>query len=162
VEELHRAGRGLQRVRGDGATAGDVHPTAPPSIRPYASAATACAPPTRITRSASPTSTPAAATAGFVSSVRGGVPIHTSRTASDVHPPLYYLALKAWTLAWGDSETRKAMLNLLIVVGPIFGMHYREPRPEPPTIATPGDSGEEAADVMMPPRKPSQGGDPKL
>jgi len=66
------------------------------------------------------------------------------------------------TLAWGDSETRKAMLNLLIVVGPIFGMHYREPRPEPPTIATPGDSGEEAADVMMPPRKPSQGGDPKL
>ena len=33
------------------------------------------------------------------------------------------------TLAWGESETRKAMLRMLIVVGPIFGMHYKEPRP---------------------------------
>jgi hypothetical protein len=41
------------------------------------------------------------------------------------------------TLAWGESETRKAFLRMLIVVGPIFGMHYREPHPEHPTIATP-------------------------
>ncbi len=41
------------------------------------------------------------------------------------------------TLAWGESETRKAMLRTLIVVGPIFGMHYEKPVPERPTIATP-------------------------
>jgi len=41
------------------------------------------------------------------------------------------------TPAWGDSETRKAVLRVLVVVGPIFGMHYREPRPEPTTISTP-------------------------
>jgi len=41
------------------------------------------------------------------------------------------------TLAWGESETRKAMLRMLIVVGPIFGMHYEKPVPERPTISTP-------------------------
>lgn len=46
------------------------------------------------------------------------------------------------TLAWGDSETRKAVLRVLMVVGPIFGMHYRAPRPEPPTISTPGGTPE--------------------
>src|SRR5205807_1044752 len=35
------------------------------------------------------------------------------------------------TPEWGDSETRKAVLRMLIVIGPIFGMHYRAPRPEP-------------------------------
>jgi len=42
------------------------------------------------------------------------------------------------TISWGESETRKAMLRMLVVVGPIFGMHYKPPRPEPPTISTPG------------------------
>ena len=41
------------------------------------------------------------------------------------------------TVAWGDSETRKAFLRMLVVVGPIFGMRYREPHPEHPTISTP-------------------------
>ena len=41
------------------------------------------------------------------------------------------------TLAWGESETRKAMLRMLVVVGPIFGMHYDKPVPERPTIGTP-------------------------
>jgi hypothetical protein len=41
------------------------------------------------------------------------------------------------TLAWGESETRRAVLRMMVVIGPIFGMRYREPRPEPPTIATP-------------------------
>ena len=45
---------------------------------PYASAAIACAPPTRYTCSPTPATTIAAATAGFCSSVRGGVTI-TSR-----------------------------------------------------------------------------------
>ena len=56
------------------------------------------------------------------------------------------------TPAWGESETRKAMLNLLVVVGPIFGMHYRPPRPEPPTISTPGpDSTAPPHGAVVPP-----------
>ena len=41
------------------------------------------------------------------------------------------------TLAWGESETRQAMLRMLVFVGPIFGMHYQRPKPEVPTISTP-------------------------
>ena len=47
---------------------------------PKARAATACAPPTRTTRSSSPTSTRAAATAGLASMARGGVATRISRT----------------------------------------------------------------------------------
>jgi hypothetical protein len=42
------------------------------------------------------------------------------------------------TVAWGESETRRAVLRMLVVIGPIFGMRYQAPRPEPPTISTPG------------------------
>ena len=42
------------------------------------------------------------------------------------------------TPEWGDSETRKAVLRMLVVIGPVFGMHYKPPRPEPPTISAPG------------------------
>jgi hypothetical protein len=42
------------------------------------------------------------------------------------------------TPRWGDSETRKAVLRVLVMIGPVFGMHYRPPRPEPPTISAPG------------------------
>ena len=56
------------------------------------------------------------------------------------------------TLAWGDSETRKAVLRMLMVVGPIFGMHYKEPRPEPPTISAPGGDEEPAVPgIVVPP-----------
>ena len=56
------------------------------------------------------------------------------------------------TLAWGDSETRKAVLRMLIVVGPIFGMHYKEPRPEPPTISAPGgDTKPAVPGLVVPP-----------
>jgi hypothetical protein len=48
------------------------------------------------------------------------------------------------TPAWGDSETRKAVLRMLVVIGPVFGMHYKPPRPEPPTISTPGPDIEPA------------------
>ena len=34
------------------------------------------------------------------------------------------------TPAWGQSDTRKALLNMMIVVGPIFGNHYRREPPE--------------------------------
>ena len=59
------------------------------------------------------------------------------------------------TPAWGESETRKAMLNLLVVVGPIFGMHYRPPRPEPPTISAPGpDEAVTPHGAVIPPQDP--------
>jgi hypothetical protein len=49
------------------------------------------------------------------------------------------------TLAWGQSETRKAFLNMMVVIGPIFGSHYRREPPEPPSISAPGT--DEAADA---------------
>ena len=56
------------------------------------------------------------------------------------------------TLAWGNSETRRAVLRMLVVIGPIFGMRYQEPRPEPPTIATPlGDREPPVEGVVVPP-----------
>ena len=54
------------------------------------------------------------------------------------------------TPEWGDSETRKALLRMLVVVGPIFGMHYDKPVPERPTIATPKiDDDEPATGIEM-------------
>ena len=58
------------------------------------------------------------------------------------------------TLAWGESDTRKALLNMMIVVGPIFGMHYKEPRPEPPTISTPGGDAKPAVPGLVVPPAP--------
>ena len=58
------------------------------------------------------------------------------------------------TPEWGESETRKAVLRVLIVIGPFFGMHYEPPRPEPPTISAPGGDEEPAVPglVLPPPR----------
>lgn len=57
------------------------------------------------------------------------------------------------TIAWGESDTRKALLNMMIVVGPIFGMHYRRDPPEPTSISAPGpDDASEGPDVDVPPR----------
>jgi hypothetical protein len=56
------------------------------------------------------------------------------------------------TLAWGESETRRAFLRMMVVIGPIFGMRYREPRPEPPTISTPArDADPPVPGVELPP-----------
>jgi mannosyltransferase len=38
------------------------------------------------------------------------------RTAADVHPPLYYLLLKAWTAAFGDSPLAMRSLSALFGV----------------------------------------------
>ena len=40
------------------------------------------------------------------------------------------------TPEWGDSETRKSFLSLMVVLGPIFGMHYREPRADLPAVTS--------------------------
>jgi hypothetical protein len=58
------------------------------------------------------------------------------------------------TLAWGDSETRKAMLRMLVVIGPIFGMHYRPPKPEVPTISAPGPDEDPAIPRLTLPDEP--------
>lgn len=42
------------------------------------------------------------------------------------------------TPEWGDSSTRKALLEMLIVIGPFFGVRYRPPRTEIPVVTTPG------------------------
>ena len=46
------------------------------------------------------------------------------------------------TPAWGQSDTRKALLNMMVVVGPIFGQHYRREPPEIPSISAPGPDDE--------------------
>jgi hypothetical protein len=65
------------------------------------------------------------------------------------------------TPAWGDSATRKAILNMLVMVGPMFGMHYRAPRPEPPSISTPGPDAASRPDVIIPPGNGEPEGDPR-
>ncbi|MGO8686048.1 MAG: hypothetical protein ACLQT7_02510 [Candidatus Dormibacteria bacterium] len=46
------------------------------------------------------------------------------------------------TPEWGDSELRKSVLRMLVVIGPLWGMRYQEPRPTPPAVTTPGDDHE--------------------
>jgi hypothetical protein len=43
------------------------------------------------------------------------VPELMRRTVQDAHPPLYYLALKAWTVVWGTSPV--ALRSLSVVFG---------------------------------------------
>ncbi|MFN2581667.1 MAG: hypothetical protein ABR498_02875 [Candidatus Dormibacteria bacterium] len=60
------------------------------------------------------------------------------------------------TPAWGESETRHAMLRMLVVIGPIFGMHYRKPKPEIPTTSTPKREEDPVVPgVELPPESPS-------
>ncbi|MGH7685746.1 MAG: hypothetical protein ACREN2_02855 [Candidatus Dormibacteria bacterium] len=66
------------------------------------------------------------------------------------------------TLAWGSSETRRTFLRMMVVIGPIFGMRYKEPRPEPPTIATPaGDAEPQVRGVVLPPDRDVDEGGPR-
>jgi hypothetical protein len=44
--------------------------------------------------------------------------------------------LHSRTPEWGDSEARRAALRMMVVIGPIFGMHYREPRPDLPAVTS--------------------------
>jgi hypothetical protein len=56
------------------------------------------------------------------------------------------------TPAWGQSDTRKALLNMMIVVGPIFGNHYRREPPELPSVSAPGlDEADDAPARISPP-----------
>jgi hypothetical protein len=64
----------------------------------------------------------------------------------------FWFYMYSRTPAWGQSDTRKAMLNMMIVVGPIFGMHYRKEPPEPTSISAPAkDDEEDGPAVIVPP-----------
>lgn len=41
------------------------------------------------------------------------------------------------TPEWGDSETRKAFLGMLMAIGPFFGLRYEPRQPTPTEISTP-------------------------
>ena len=60
------------------------------------------------------------------------------------------------TPAWGQSDTRKALLNMMVVVGPIFGQHYRREPPEIPSIAAPGADDEDEPPARISPSGPSE------
>jgi hypothetical protein len=75
---------------------------------------------------------------------------------------LVMIVIFAWfyfysrTPAWGQSDTRKALLNMMVVVGPIFGQHYRREPPEIPSISAPGPDEEEEQPVRISPSGPSE------
>lgn len=50
------------------------------------------------------------------------------------------------TDSWERSETRAALLNVIVAVGPLLGMHYKPPRPPLPGIMTPGPKRDAAAE----------------
>ena len=60
------------------------------------------------------------------------------------------------TIAWGESDTRKALLNMMVVVGPIFGVHYRKEPPEPTSISAPRSDDEPDGPPMIVPPRPGE------
>ncbi len=60
------------------------------------------------------------------------------------------------TLAWGQSDTRKALLNMMVVIGPIFGNHYRREPPEIPSISAPGPGDDEDRPARISPPGPGE------
>ena len=59
--------------------------------------------------------------------------------------------LHSRTPEWGESEVRKSVLRMLVVIGPLWGMRYQEPRPALPAVTTPGVDRE-----PLPQREPDQ------
>jgi len=46
------------------------------------------------------------------------------------------------TPEWGDSEFRRSVLRMLVMIGPMFGVRYQEPHHEHPAVLTPGPEEE--------------------
>ncbi|HAW10668.1 MAG: hypothetical protein ABSC16_10215 [Candidatus Dormibacteria bacterium] len=42
------------------------------------------------------------------------------------------------TPEWGDSEFRRSMLAMMVAIAPLWGMRYKEPHHELPTVSAPG------------------------
>jgi hypothetical protein len=72
------------------------------------------------------------------------------------------IAVFAWfymysrTTAWGQSDTRKALLNMMVVIGPIFGNHYRREPPEIPSVSAPAVDDEDEPPARISPPDPSE------
>ena len=47
------------------------------------------------------------------------------------------------TEAFRRGDLRRASFNLLLVIGPFFGVHPKPPEPEPTSISTPKDDSED-------------------
>ncbi len=47
------------------------------------------------------------------------------------------------TDAFRTGDLRRASLGFLMIIGPFFGVHPKRPEPEPATISTPKDDGED-------------------
>jgi hypothetical protein len=60
------------------------------------------------------------------------------------------------TTAWGQSDTRKALLNVMIVVGPIFRNHYRREPPELPSVSAPGPDEDPDTPARISPSGPNE------
>jgi hypothetical protein len=50
--------------------------------------------------------------------------------------------LHSRTPEWGDSEVRKSVLRVLVLIGPLWGMRYREPHHDIPAVTTPKGDGD--------------------
>ena len=46
------------------------------------------------------------------------------------------------TPEWGESDLRRSVLHMLVVIGPMLGMRYHEPHHEVPVISSPGPAYE--------------------
>ncbi|HXA27302.1 MAG TPA: hypothetical protein VN193_01025 [Candidatus Angelobacter sp.] len=54
------------------------------------------------------------------------------------------------TDAFRHGDVRRATFNLLLVIGPFFGVHPKPPEPEPTSIATPkGDTEDPLAERVQ-------------
>ena len=42
----------------------------------------------------------------------------------------------------GDSDFRKSMLGMMVAIAPLWGMRYKEPHHELPTVSAPGSEQE--------------------
>ena len=72
------------------------------------------------------------------------------------------IAVFAWfyyysrTPAWGQSDTRKALLSMMVVIGPIFGNHYRREPPEIPSVSAPGPEEDDERRARISPPGPHE------
>jgi hypothetical protein len=46
--------------------------------------------------------------------------------------------LHSRTPAWRTSETKMAMMRMLVIIGPFFGMRFDRPPPDRPAVMGPG------------------------
>jgi hypothetical protein len=60
------------------------------------------------------------------------------------------------TPAWRQSDTKMALMQVLIVVGPMFGMRFDRPPPDRPAVMGPGPDEPAPDDPRVPPGPPAR------